>query len=161
MKEAHGRPDPSGSPLTGGCQCGAVRYRIDGPVPDCHACHCRQCQAQSASAFGLSLSVARADFAVTGPVRRWDRATDLGTRTSCIFCVECGSRVFHVDSIAPDRVSVKGGSLDDPMRAVPSAHIWVSRKLPWVRLDPAVPTHATQPDDIALWRAGFAEGTGS
>lgn len=151
--------DPEdGAALTGGCQCGAVRYRITGAPPPCHACHCRECRRQSASAFGLSLSVARADFAVTGTVRRWDRGTDLGTRTSCIFCVECGSRVFHVDSNAPGRVSVKGGSLDDPAAAEPTAHIWVSRKLAWVRLDPAVPTHDTQPDDMTAWRAGFAKG---
>jgi hypothetical protein len=143
--------------LSGGCQCGAVRYLIVGAMPPCHACHCRECQKQSASAFGLSLTVARQAFAVTGPVRRWDRPNDLGARTTCVFCVECGTRVFHIDSLTPDRVSVKGGSLDDVTLAVPSAHIWVSRKLDWVRLDPAVPTHPTQPNDMAAWRAGFVE----
>jgi hypothetical protein len=146
--------------ILGGCQCGAVRYAITGPPPPCHACHCRECRKQSASAFGLSLAVRRADFVVTGPVRRWDRATDLGTRTSGVFCTHCGSRVFHVDSPAPDMVSVKGGSLDDPTLATPTAHLWVSRKLDWVMLDPALPTHVTQPDDMAAWRASFAEGTG-
>ncbi|WP_076071663.1 GFA family protein [Sphingomonas montana] len=146
-----------GAPIAGGCQCGAVRYLIVGPVPPCHACHCRECQAQSASAFGLSLAVARSAFAVTGPVRRWDRQNDLGARTTCVFCIECGTRVFHIDSLTPDRVSVKGGSLDDRTLAVPSAHIWVSRKLDWVRLDPGVPTHETQPADMAAWRAGFAD----
>lgn len=153
-------PPDDAALLTGGCQCGAVRYRIADARGECHACHCRECQRQSASAFGISLTVARADFVVTGPVRRWDRGTAMGTRTSCVFCAYCGSRVFHIDSPEPDKVRVKGGSLDDPSRIRPGAHLWVSRKLEWVILDPALPTHETQPDDIAAWRAGFSEGTG-
>ena len=33
---------------TGGCQCGAVRYRITAPFENPHICHCRMCQ----KAFG-------------------------------------------------------------------------------------------------------------
>ncbi|RVQ04591.1 GFA family protein, partial [Sinorhizobium meliloti] len=30
--------------FTGGCQCGAVRYRAEGTLGDPHICHCRMCQ---------------------------------------------------------------------------------------------------------------------
>ena len=43
---------------TGGCQCGAVRYAIGGAPLALYVCHCRECQKQSASAFGISLEVA-------------------------------------------------------------------------------------------------------
>ena len=36
------------NPITGGCQCGAVRYRITAPLENPHICHCRMCQ----KAFG-------------------------------------------------------------------------------------------------------------
>ena len=42
--------------LTGGCQCGAVRYAISAAPLRLIACHCRECQKQSASAFGMSLA---------------------------------------------------------------------------------------------------------
>ena len=29
---------------TGGCFCGAVRYRVEGPPLDAGYCHCRMCQ---------------------------------------------------------------------------------------------------------------------
>jgi hypothetical protein len=33
---------------TGGCQCGAVRFRVEGALGDASVCHCRMCQ----KAFG-------------------------------------------------------------------------------------------------------------
>jgi hypothetical protein len=141
--------------LEGGCQCGAVRYRITGPRPPVYVCHCRECQKQSASAFGMSLPVRGGDFRVQGALDSWERGTDLGSRTRCYFCPECGSRVFHQSSATTDRVTVKGGSLDDTSRLRPAAHIWVSRKQPWVVLDPAVPAHPTQPEDLATWRGAL------
>lgn len=46
----------------GGCQCGAVRYRIVGTPLDLAVCHCTECQRQSGSAFGMSLAVAAPTF---------------------------------------------------------------------------------------------------
>ncbi|GAA0729229.1 GFA family protein [Sphingomonas japonica] len=145
---------PAGA-LTGGCQCGAVRYRISGARLVVYACHCRECQKQSASAFGLSLPVLRENFEVSGRLESWERSSDLGSRTRCHFCPECGSRLFHVASLTPDRLTVKGGSLDDTSWLEPQAHLWVTRKQRWVVLDPAIPAHDTQPDDLAAWRGAL------
>jgi len=141
--------------LTGGCQCGAVRYRIAGPRPPVYVCHCRECQKQSASAFGMSLPVRVGDFAIEGRLESWERDTATGTRTRCYFCPSCGSRLYHRSNATPDRVTVKGGSLDDAGWLRPAAHIWVSRKQPWVAIDPALPAHETQPDDLAAWRGAL------
>lgn len=140
--------------IEGGCQCGQVRYTLRQPPTAVYCCHCRECQKQSASAFGISVAMRAADVAVTGRLASWERATDLGTRTRCHFCPDCGSRVYHHGSAASDWVTLKGGSLDDPSILTPSAHIWVSRKLAWVVLDPALPAHPTQPDDLEAWRQG-------
>lgn len=140
--------------IEGGCQCGQVRYRIMRPVRAVYACHCRECQKQSASAFGMSVPVAMADFAVEGRTASWERATDLGSRTRCFFCPNCGSRVYHQSNRSPECATVKGGSLDDTRGLVPSAHIWVSRKQGWVVIDPATPQHPTQPDNLDAWRHG-------
>ena len=51
-----------GDRLEGGCQCGAIRYRVTGAPVTFYACHCTECQKQSASAFGLSLWVGRSDL---------------------------------------------------------------------------------------------------
>jgi hypothetical protein len=63
-----------GSRLTGGCQCGAVRYELaDAPHETC-ICHCQECQKQSASAFGISVMVRSANVRrLTGKLECWSR----------------------------------------------------------------------------------------
>ena len=121
--------------LEGGCQCGKVRYRVTGAPLTLYACHCTECQKQSASAFGLSLWVKRSDLEIlSGEPKYWERSADSGNTTLCAFCPECGSRLFHAPSDDPEIYSLKGGSLDDISSLAPVGHIWVRSKQPWVDL---------------------------
>lgn len=135
-------------PVTGGCQCAAVRYEITGRPVALYVCHCKECRKQSASAFGISLIVRRADFRVTqGSAKRWSRSTDSGRTLHCAFCPDCGSRLFHEGAPEREALSVKGGSVDQPLDLTRAIHIWTTRKLPGV----LIPEHASQfpeePDD--------------
>lgn len=122
-----------GSPGSGGCQCGAVRYEISGRVLETYVCHCRECRKQSSSAFGISVIVRSADVRLLqGELRRWSRAADSGRTVDCFFCPHCGSRVWHGDKDRSATVSVKGGSLDLPVDLRRAVHIWTSRRLPGV-----------------------------
>ena len=117
-------------PLTGGCQCGAVRYEIAGPPMELYVCHCTECRKQSASAFGMSLMVRAEDFRVTrGEVKRWTRPTDSGNRLNCHFCGACGTRLWHQGDTNTTSVTVKPGSLDRPVDFSGAVHIWTKRKL--------------------------------
>ncbi len=124
---------------TGRCQCGEVRYEsADAPLA-LYVCHCSECRRQSASAFGMSLAVPRAGFRVTrGAPKFWSRAADSGGRVNCAFCPNCGSRLWHEG--ASETLTIKAGSLDEPVDVSAAIHIWTSRKLPGV----AVPEHARQ-----------------
>ena len=82
----------------------------------------------------MSLRVPFAKFKVThGMPKTWTRATDSGRTMDCVFCTNCGSRVWHQVHGA-DVVSLKAGSLDDPVDISTAIHIWVSRKLPGVTI---------------------------
>jgi hypothetical protein len=130
-------PDPQ---LTGGCQCGAVRYTLSAAPLQVYVCHCRECQKQSASAFGISVIASRTAFTVTqGEPRRWSRPTDSGNALHCQFCPNCGSRVWH-DSEPDDTVSIKGGTFDEPVNLTNAMHIWTTRKLRGV----VIPEHVQQ-----------------
>jgi hypothetical protein len=139
----------------GGCQCGAVRYWLDQEPVVVYACHCLECRKQSASAFGLSMSIRPESLRVEGRLEAYERPTDSGSVTRCWFCPRCGTRIFHQPSRAGAAASLKGGTLDDIAEVQPVAHIWVSRKLPWVLLDPAVPAFDSQPENFAAWRDGL------
>jgi hypothetical protein len=119
--------------LTGGCQCGRIRYEVMGAPLAVYVCHCRECRKQSASAFGISATVRSADVRlIEGKPRRWTRPADSGRTVDCFFCPDCGSRVWHGDRDLKDTVNIKGGSLDVPLDLTSAIHIWTSRKLPGV-----------------------------
>ena len=131
--------------LTGGCQCGAVRYEIAAKPVEIYVCHCRECRKQSASAFGISVIVPAAAFRVTqGAIKGWTRPADSGNVVVCHFCANCGSRVWH-DAPGQATISVKGGSLDAPVDLSGAAHIWTARKLKGVVIPEGVPHHPGEP----------------
>ena len=134
------------APRYGGCQCGAVRYQVSGPALKVYVCHCNECRKQSSSAFGVSVFVPRDALRVTrGAPRWWSRVADSGRTLDCAFCPDCGSRLWHRRAAQPDVVTVKAGSLDEPIDLEPAVHIWTSRKLPGVIIPPTARCYEREP----------------
>ncbi|MEM7664246.1 MAG: GFA family protein [Pseudomonadota bacterium] len=136
-----------GGGFTGGCQCGVVRYRIAADTLTSYVCHCRECQKQSASGFGISVPMFRASLAIEGETRSWRRPTDSGSHTDCHFCPECGTRLYHAGANRPGMVTIKGGSLDRADELQPVAHIWIRSRQRWFDLPEGVPQWETQPSE--------------
>ena len=130
--------DAPASPLLaaeGGCQCGAIRYRLNGEPVFLTVCHCSECKRQSGSAFGMSLRMAWSDVAITGEPRRWTRQAESGAVVVCAFCPICGTRVWHEPSEAPGFVHIKPGTLDDFSALAPKYESWTLRKSSWLHFD--------------------------
>lgn len=124
--------------LTGGCQCGTVRYRIQGQVRRLNVCHCLDCQKQSGSAFGMSLVIEPGGFSLeTGRLREFVTTAASGREKVCAFCPECGVRIYNRTG---QLMSVKAGTLDDTSWLRPDAHYWTNRRQAWVPLPDDVPT---------------------
>ena len=118
-------------PMTGSCQCGSVRFELQAEPTDIYCCHCRECQKQSASAFGISVPLPAGAFRLLqGTPKKWSRPTDNGGKIDCYFCGQCGSRLWHVNSKKPDTKIVKGGALNTIVSLENAAHIWTCRTLP-------------------------------
>jgi len=136
----------SGEALTGGCQCGEVRYELRGRPREVYVCHCRECQKQSASAFGISVIADCADLVLTaGMPRSWTRPATVQGQLACFFCPSCGTRLWHGNPETDDCVSVKGGGLDVPPDLTGAKHIWVKRKLPGVIIPEGAETFPEEP----------------
>lgn len=134
------------TPREGGCQCGAVRYRLVGDPVTTVACHCTECQRQSGSAFGMSLVVRREDFELlAGELRSFTRAADSGSTSEGFFCPGCGTRIYHQPAKLPTTVNVKPGTLDERSWLEPAAHVWVSSKQPWTPIPDGIPTFEKNP----------------
>lgn len=138
---------------TGGCQCGSVRYELTGEAKLLYVCHCRDCQKQSSSAFGMSLIVAGADLRfVSGGdrIRSWATRGEDGNVKRCHFCPDCGSRLYHGGDDNDDRISLKAGSLDDVGWLRPVAQIWLDSAQPWIEVDKnAYACYPREPTDEA------------
>ena len=70
----------------GGCPCGAVRYELIGVPERLYACHCKECQRQSESAFGMTLLVKENGLKVSGEPKKFERISDGGNRVTAYFC---------------------------------------------------------------------------
>jgi hypothetical protein len=129
---------------SGGCLCGAVRYRVNTTRSRALVCHCRDCQKQSGSAFSLLLALPAADVTLDGALASYECRGDSGRVVQRRFCPRCGSPVLSVSPDQPERVAIKAGTLDEPERLTPRLHIWCERALPWVVLPTDVPRLARQ-----------------
>ena len=110
-----------------------IRYHIVARPIVLYACHCKDCQKQSSSGFGLSLWVRRQDFILTrSQPGFWSTTADSGNSKLCALCDQCGCRIYHTDDHEADILSVKGGTLDNIEQFSPVGHIWLRSALPWV-----------------------------
>lgn len=146
-----------GEMRSGGCQCGAVRYVIDpGAVRTFYACHCRNCQCQSGSAFGLSLILPEDAFHLEeGVLTIWTRAV---TGKEHAFCGTCGTRIFHRSADQPDRLSLKPGTLDAPVPVAPVGNIWTASAPAWSPRVPGELDYAGQPETFDALETAYGGG---
>ena len=129
------------SNIGGGCRCGAVRYTLAlHALPRTYACHCRDCQTWSGSAFSQQTFLPEAALSVTGPLSVYELTTPSGRFSKQRVCGVCHTRIYNSNSARPGVVVVRAGTLDQSDRLDVVAHIWVKRKQPWLNLPEGVPT---------------------
>lgn len=101
-------------PITGGCNCGAVRYEVSEPFAGAGYCHCTRCQRRTGTAAGASANPAPGAFRIVQGEDRL-RAWKPEDGWEKWFCGECGSAMFSRDPSHPDRIGVRLGTVDgDP-----------------------------------------------
>lgn len=133
-------------PYSGGCQCGRIRYEVQAEPLTLYACHCTECQRQSASAFGMSMPVPRAAVTILqGEPREWSRASESGREVICFFCGDCGTRLFHNLTRNPNITNIKPGTLDDTSWLKPVGNLWTRSAQQWVKLSEEMLNYECQP----------------
>jgi hypothetical protein len=111
---------------TGGCQCGAVRYRAEGEIGFPHVCHCRMCQKAAGNYFMPFGGVKYENFRFTRGEPSWFQSSDTVKRG---FCGRCGTPLFYDGG--SDHISITLGSLDDPESIKPQIQTNLSHKMSW------------------------------
>jgi hypothetical protein len=114
--------------LTGGCQCGRVRYALSAVPHDVSVCHCRMCQKAVGGPFVALALVHRNELT-------WTRGEPAEFRSSSIarrlFCADCGTPLAYVGDEKGD-LELTTGSFDQPDRVVPTRATGTESRLPWL-----------------------------
>ncbi|HEY7747462.1 MAG TPA: GFA family protein [Aestuariivirgaceae bacterium] len=159
--EQHPMLDMAGGkkvPVTGGCLCGAIRYRVTAPALDTNFCHCRMCQKFSGApvTVGSTYAVSAVQFTKGEP--RYHKSSPFAERG---FCANCGSSltfrplVPHVTPAWADWILIYTGSLDNPVPNAPTWHLGVESQMPWLDIQHARKRVRCQdsPDLVEAWAA--------
>jgi hypothetical protein len=137
--------------MTGGCSCGAVRYRLTDEPLFVHCCHCLNCQRQTGSAFVVNVLIESDRVEViAGEPEAVDVPRDDGSAQRIYRCPNCRVAVFS-EYTRSEIWFVRAGTLDEPASVAPDVHIFTKSKVPWVTLPDDVPAFAVYYDSKQLW----------
>ncbi len=126
--------------LSGGCQCGRIRFRVAGTPGDASICHCRMCQ-KAFGNFGAALVTVR-DEQLT-----WTRDTPGEFRSSAIvvrgFCADCGTPLYMKED-GDGTFELAMGAFDDPNALPPlSRQSGVESRVHWFSRMASLPEEET------------------
>lgn len=148
-------PNSSSFPTEGGCDCRAVRYRMETAPLFVHCCHCRWCQRESGASFALNAMIEA------------DRITELGQSPELVHtrsasgsgqviarCPNCKLAVWsNYAGNGPLIRFVRVGTLDNPDVLPPDIHIFTAFRQPWVALPEGTPAVAAYYERASHWPA--------
>jgi hypothetical protein len=114
--------------LTGGCQCGAIRFALSKPPARISICHCRMCQKATGAPFASFADIEHADF-------EWTRGKPAAFQSSSIamrdFCAACGTPLSFRRIDGP-RIEILTGNFDRPDRVIPTRQFGTESRHGWV-----------------------------
>ena len=128
----------------GGCECGAVRYAVNGPMRKVVYCHCKQCQ-RTSGLYVAATACATEDFHLINETGlRWYQSSDIADRG---FCEVCGSSLFYRASHGK-HISIMTGTLDVPTGLNSREHIFVEFAGDYYTIDDGLPQYPGDHDDL-------------
>lgn len=136
--------------LSGGCQCGAVRFHVSRELGSLEFCHCRMCQKAFGAAGAALVAAAEADL-------QWTRGRPAEFRSSPVvargFCANCGTPLYMREDGDPN-YELAVGAFDHPAKiGPPTRQVGVESRLPWFAALHSLPEQSTaenrRPEDLA------------
>ena len=128
--------------LTGGCQCGAIRYEAKGD-PLTHAlCHCEDCR-RSAGAPMVGWMMFPSDaIRITGAPTTYASSAE-GRR---MFCATCGTGLFYINAEnLPGITDIQSATFDDPNAFPAQVHVQTADRIGWMEKAHELPSFERYP----------------
>ena len=134
--------------MTGGCQCGAVRFEAEVASDYAYLCHCRMCQRAAGNVSIACINLSKGSVMwLSEP--DWYASSPIARRP---FCAKCGTPLgfaYHED----DMMDLHVAAFDDPARFVPKLHFGVESRLEHWRDTKDLPDYriTDNPKTVELW----------
>ena len=116
--------------LTGGCNCGAVRYELTSPFVSASYCHCTRCQRRTGAGASANGRAEPGSFRITAGEDRL-RAWTPERGFEKLFCGDCGSALFSRNPDDHVQVGVRLGTVDGDPGIKPAWHQFTAYAAPW------------------------------
>ena len=150
-----GEETKAGSSVTGGCLCGAVRYRATGAPFWVGHCHCLSCRRHTGAPLVTFVGFKKDQVAFTEGERQiYESSPGVGRA----FCGRCGTPLTwegesHLSGRGPI-VEFHISTLDDPGAFRPSNHVFYPERIAWFDVADDLPRHEGFDFDTPLCRRG-------
>lgn len=135
---------------SGGCQCGAVRFRVEGELGEASICHCRMCQKAMGGFFGPFVAVPAAELVWTRGARKRFQSSNKVHRG---FCSDCGTPLTF--EFGKGHISLAIGAFDNPRDIHPVAQLAPEARLPAFRELANLPEHSSEEPQAAAQLASI------
>jgi len=132
--------------ITGHCECGSVKYQIQGEISDFSHCHCSQCRRLHGAAFASFACVSRKDFGYLSGEPQLETYASSNTHDR-VFCRRCGSNILVALDTEPDVFYVAMGTVNGDPELPTGYHIFVGSKAPWHSINDGLKQHEEFPDE--------------
>jgi hypothetical protein len=117
-------------PLTGGCNCGAVRFEVTEPLTMASYCHCKRCQRRSGAAASPNAHPAAGSFRIVSGAEKLRLWQPEGGGEKW-FCGECGSSLFARNPSHANPIGIRMGAFDTDPGVRPSVRQFVASTALW------------------------------
>lgn len=115
----------------GGCLCGAVRFRAEGPAKWTAYCHCASCRRHTGAPVSAYAGFERAQVVFTeGEPAHF--ASSAGVVRG--FCGVCGSTLSYEGERWPTELHLHIGAFDRPEALAPTDHAFAEERLSWMSI---------------------------
>ncbi|WP_337303154.1 GFA family protein [Sphingomonas sp. MMO-176] len=123
---------------SGGCQCGAVRFRVEGALGEASICHCRMCQKATGGLFGPYVG---APFDAVIWTRGQPKYFQSSNKVCRGFCGACGTPLTF--EYGEGHISFALGAMDDPRSVKLSEQLASPERIADFEALASLPEHST------------------
>ena len=125
----------------GSCLCGKIKFNITDRINDIVHCHCSLCRKAQGTAFATNANVKASHFNFISGQNNLSSYSPSETQTK-YFCKTCGSPIMSKNTLSPDNVRIRLGTIESDILEHPEAHIFVDSKANWEEISDHIPQYS-------------------